>query len=65
MAQPADQSYLLYSRGGVVDEEALIEALQSGKLYGAGLDVFPDEPNINPELLKFNNVSVLPHMGTE
>ena len=65
MAQPTDQSYLLYSRGGVVDEEALIEALQSGKLYGAGLDVFPDEPNINPELLKFNNVSVLPHMGTE
>ena len=51
--------------GGVVDEEALINALRDGKLYGAGLDVFPDEPNINPELLKFDNVSILPHMGTE
>ncbi|KAG7529718.1 hypothetical protein FFLO_05445 [Filobasidium floriforme] len=53
------------ARGGVVDEEALINALRDGKLYGAGLDVFPDEPNINPELLKFDNVSILPHMGTE
>lgn len=48
-----------------MDEEALINALRDGKLYGAGLDVFPDEPNINPELLKFDNVSILPHMGTE
>lgn len=39
--------------------------MKSGKLYGAGLDVFPDEPNINPELFQFDNVTVLPHMGTE
>lgn len=48
----------------MVDEPALIEALKSGKI-SAGLDVFPNEPEINPELLKLDNVVVLPHMGTE
>jgi glyoxylate reductase len=49
----------------VIDEGALIDALQAGEIYGAGLDVFPQEPEINPRLLDFKNVSVLPHMGTE
>lgn len=49
----------------MIDEEALLEALSSGKLHGAGLDVFPDEPNVNPELFKHPNVTLLPHMGTE
>ncbi|KAG8932612.1 hypothetical protein FRC03_000745 [Tulasnella sp. 419] len=53
------------ARGKVVDEAALIRALRNGHLYAAGLDVYPDEPNINPELLEFNNVTLLPHMGTE
>lgn len=53
-----------FDRGGVVDEPALIEALKSGKI-SAGLDVFPNEPEINPEFLKLDNVVVLPHMGTE
>jgi len=43
----------------------LIDALRSGKLAGAGLDVFPNEPEINPELLQLPNVTLLPHMGTE
>jgi phosphoglycerate dehydrogenase-like enzyme len=55
----------LMDRGGLISEEALLEALSSGKLHGAGLDVFPDEPNINPELFKHSNVTLLPHMGTE
>ncbi|KAG8882069.1 hypothetical protein FRB97_008739 [Tulasnella sp. 331] len=53
------------ARGKVLDEEALIEALKSGQLSAAGLDVYPDEPNINPALLDFMNVTLLPHMGTE
>jgi len=53
------------ARGGVVDEEALIEALESGHLFSAGLDVFPDEPNVNPKLLAMDNITLLPHMGTE
>lgn len=53
------------ARGGVVDEPALLEALRSGKLYSAGLDVFPDEPNVNPAFFEMDNVILLPHMGTE
>ncbi|KAL1412648.1 hypothetical protein Q8F55_000395 [Vanrija albida] len=53
------------ARGGVVDEEALLEALESGHLFSAGLDVFPDEPNVNPKLLSNDKITVLPHMGTE
>jgi len=49
----------------LINEEALLEALTSGKLHGVGLDVFPDEPNVNPELFKHSNVTLLPHMGTE
>ncbi|KAL7410214.1 D-isomer specific 2-hydroxyacid dehydrogenase [Mrakia frigida] len=53
------------ARGGVVDEPALFEALKSGHLYSAGIDVFPNEPDVNPEYLKYDNISILPHMGTE
>jgi len=53
------------ARGAVVDEEAMIEALKSGHLYAAGLDVYPNEPKINPALLEIPTVTALPHMGTE
>lgn len=53
------------ARGKVIDEAAMIRALKSGQLSAAGIDVYPDEPNINPELLEFRNVTLLPHMGTE
>lgn len=56
---------LLMRRGGLVDEEALLAALDAGKLHGAGLDVYPDEPKINPKLFDHPNVTLLPHMGTE
>jgi glyoxylate reductase len=52
-------------RGGLIDESALLAALESGRLHGVGLDVYPDEPRINPELFKHPNVTLLPHMGTE
>ncbi len=51
------------ARGGVVDEEALLEALDSGKLWGAGIDVFESEPNPNPKLIQHPRVSVTPHVG--
>jgi lactate dehydrogenase-like 2-hydroxyacid dehydrogenase len=51
------------ARGAVVDEQAMIEALESGKLARAGLDVYPDEPNISEALRKSDKVVLQPHMG--
>ncbi|SKA83692.1 glyoxylate reductase [Caloramator quimbayensis] len=52
------------SRGPVVDEEALAYALKSRRIWGAGLDVFEKEPEINKELIKLSNVILLPHIGS-
>ncbi len=52
------------SRGEVIDEAALIEALDLGHIAGCGLDVFENEPDVNPKLLKLTNAVLLPHMGS-
>ncbi|WP_404862684.1 2-hydroxyacid dehydrogenase [Georhizobium sp. MAB10] len=52
------------ARGALVDERALVEALKSGKLFAAGLDVFKDEPGGNPEIAALDNVFLLPHIGS-
>ena len=52
------------SRGGIVDEEAMVEALEGGRLAGAGLDVWRHEPEIDPRLLALPNVVMTPHMGS-
>jgi len=53
------------SRGGVVDQEALYQALISGKVAGAALDVFEEEPPKNSKILTLNNVIATPHMGAQ
>jgi len=58
-------SYLINtSRGEVVDEKALVEALKAGKIKGAGLDVYEFEPEVAHELLTMRNVVLLPHIGS-
>ncbi|OYY67151.1 D-glycerate dehydrogenase [Sphingomonas sp. 28-62-11] len=52
------------ARGGIVDEDALVDALEAGRLAGAGLDVWKHEPQIDPRLLALPNVVMLPHMGS-
>jgi len=59
------EAYLINTaRGEVIDESALIDAVKSGVIAGAGLDVFCDEPNINPALYEVKNVVLLPHLGS-
>jgi len=59
-----DGVYLINcARGNVVDEAALLETLNSGKIAGAGIDVFPEEPSKNLELIRHEKVSVTPHIG--
>ncbi|MDY0236250.1 MAG: D-2-hydroxyacid dehydrogenase [Gudongella sp.] len=62
--QMKDGVYLINcARGGIIDEDALLDALDSGKVAGAGIDVFSEEPTKNEKLVNHKNVSVTPHIG--
>tara|TARA_R110002012_G_scaffold79146_3_gene201610 strand:- start:3608 stop:4555 length:948 start_codon:yes stop_codon:yes gene_type:complete len=63
-ALPEGAVVINVSRGSVIDESALIEQLESGRLGGAGLDVFDSEPKVNPKLFALNNVILQPHQGS-
>ena len=52
------------ARGDMIDDEAMVEALKSGKIFSIGLDVYNGEPNIHPDYLNLQNVFVLPHLGS-
>ena len=65
MKQIKKGAYLINTaRGAVVDESALIKSLQSGRITGAGLDVYEFEPRVSAELLKMDQVVLLPHIGS-
>jgi glyoxylate reductase len=60
-----EHGYLINTaRGEIVEEDALIEALEGKRIGGAGLDVFEHEPAVDPRLLALDNVVLLPHMGS-
>jgi glyoxylate reductase len=52
------------ARGAIVDQEALIAALEQKSIAGAGLDVYPNEPHVDPRLIALDNVMLLPHLGS-
>ena len=60
----ADGYLINIARGSVIDQDALVEALTHGRLAGAGLDVFADEPNVPAALIPLDNVVLLPHVGS-
>lgn len=52
------------ARGPIIDEDALVKALDSGKVRSVGLDVFENEPKVHPGLVANESVMLIPHMGT-
>ena len=63
-AMPPHAYLINTARGDVVDEAALVDALQHGRIAGAGLDVYENEPQLHPGLLALDNVVLLPHLGS-
>ena len=63
-AMPPDSHVINTARGDVVDEAALVAALESGSIAGAGLDVYQGEPAINPAIMAAPNTVLLPHLGS-
>ena len=63
-AMKPDAYLINTSRGEIVDEDALIDALENERIGGAGLDVYTHEPAVNPRLLALNNVVLIPHLGS-
>lgn len=63
-AMPAHGIFVNIARGDVVDEGALVAHLQAGRIAGAGLDVYENEPRLHPGLSALQNVTLLPHLGT-
>jgi lactate dehydrogenase-like 2-hydroxyacid dehydrogenase len=61
---PPGATVINTARGGLIDDAALIDALRSGHLAAAGLDVFDDEPAIHPGYRDLPNVFLMPHLGT-
>ena len=65
LARMKPSAYLVNTaRGPIVHEAALVEALRSGQIAGAALDVFEDEPVVHPGLLELDNAVVVPHLGS-
>jgi len=62
-ALPEGAYVLNAARGGIVDEDALLQALNAGRIAGAGLDVYPSEPPENRDLVEHPKVTCLPHLG--
>ncbi len=63
-AMKPEAFFISASRGSIVDEPALVKALAEGRIAGAGMDVFLDEPNVPAPLLSMDNVVLLPHTGS-
>jgi len=61
---PKEAVIINSARGDMIDDEDMVDALKSGKIFGLGLDVYNGEPNIHPQYLNLDNVFILPHLGS-